>query len=318
VNEPQPVPRADPIRVFAPWVGVCAAADLFGPPVMIGLRSEVSFACLTGAVGGQLGVLTVWAVFGPERLLQRWTKALFAALFLYGVLLVGFIISERGWGSRAEALSTLLMLPAVFLAAQAPLWILRMATGWEIVARGEQASPPAASRQFGLQHLLGATTAVAAMLALAKMGFFALGARENSQVAEGWLGLAIACVAAGLWNGLLTIPCLYATMVAKERGAGCAAVAVYQVVLCIVIVAVMSLIFGSRPPPEAFMTFLGFNATIAVVVSCSLILLGKSGYVLRRPRAAGTVEAAAVAADGSGEVQHASDAPEAGNPFRTE
>jgi hypothetical protein len=282
VNEPQPVPSAHPIGVIASWVCVCAVVDLFAPLVVRRGESAATVGFVLGAAGGQLGVLTVWAVFGPERLFRRWTQALLAAAFLFSLLLVGFFISSPRGGPDAEVFSALLMLPAVFLAAQTPLWILRLVTGWEIVPRGAQESPSAASRQFGLQHLLGATTVVGATLALAKIGFFATGAQSDSRTAMAWLVLAIRCLVAGLWNGLLTTPCLCATMVVKDQKRGCLVVAGYVVVLSIAVPLVVSAVFGSAPPQEPFLAFLCFHGTAALVVVGSLHLLGKSGYVLRR------------------------------------
>jgi hypothetical protein len=311
VNEPQPVPPVQPVGVIASWVCLCALVNFFAHLVVRMGESEEVAGFLAGTVGGQLGVLTVWAVFGPERLLLRWVSALLAAAFLCGALLVGFVISRS---PDAEAFSALLMLPAVFLAAQAPLWILRMVTGWEIVPRGAPETSSAAARQFGLRHLLGATTAVAATLALAKIGFFAMGTRGSSAPAEEWLGLAIACLVAGFWNGLLTIPCLCATMVVKDRKRGCLVVAGYVVVLGTMVPIVMSAIFGSAPPGKAFVVFLSFHGSVALVVVGSLHLLGQSGYVLRRPRAAGTAKTADVAASESGAIPQPPDAPDADAP----
>jgi hypothetical protein len=308
VNEPQSVSSTHLIGMIACWVCAGALVDFF-VPLFMSSGPEEAAGFLAGVAGGQLGVLTVWAVFGPERLLLRWATALLAAALLFGAILVGLVISVPAVGT--EPFAALLMLPAVFLAAQAPLWIVRMITGWEIVPRGVREVPSAASRQFGLQHLLGATTAVAATLALAKIGFLAMRARGSSGTAEEWLGLAIACLVAGLWNGLLTIPCLYATMVVKERRRGCFVVAGYLVVLSIVVPIVMFAILGPAPlAPKAFMVFLSFNGAVALVVAGGLHLLGQSGYVLRRPRAGWTSEPADVAASPTAHAAPGSQRPD--------
>lgn len=178
----------------------------------------------------------------------------------------------------------MLMLPIIFLAVQVPLWILRIVTGWCIVAgSSEDYSPPSESRQFQLQHMLGATTAVAVALGLASVGLRYLDNPTEGTDPSMWLGLMFACLMFGVWSAFSTLPCFWAAFVAPHKMASAVMIAVYAVLMSFLVLAVISAIAGSAPPGEAVLCFVLFSGSLASVLLGGLHVVRLCGYVLLRP-----------------------------------
>jgi len=265
-------------------VGVCALVDFLTPSVFEASRSPEAPMVFTGALAGQFGLLAVWAVLGPQRLSVRWPLSLLVAVLLCCALLLGVTMIDGAGGELGETAMGMLTLPMIFLAVQVPLWILRIVTGWCIVAGGrEDCSPPSEPRQFQLQHMLGATTAVAVALGLASVGlrYFENPTRRTDP--SMWLGLMFACLMCGVWSAFSTLPCFWAAFVARNKMASAAMIAVYAVLMSLLVLAVMSAIYGSAPPGEVVGGFILFHGSLAFVLLGSLHLARLCGYVLLRP-----------------------------------
>ena len=176
VDGPTPLYRIEvkgfPTRLVAVW----ALIDLIGAMAAHSHASDVIEALWGGALLGQLGVLTVWAVFGTQRLHVRWPLAIVGAtlVWTFGFFLLVADEGQRHGGPGTpnyDALrETLCLVPIVFLAAQLPLWILKGIVGSRVArdAAGNLVAT-APSRQFGILHLLGVTTVFAVAMGLASV-----------------------------------------------------------------------------------------------------------------------------------------------------
>lgn len=265
-------------------VGVFGLVDLVTPAVIEGSRSSVLAALLVGAIIGQFGLLAVWGVLGPQPLFVRWPLSLLVAVLLCCALLLGMAMLDAPRGGLAEMAMGMLMLPMIFLAVQLPLWVLRIVTGWCIVAGGtEDCSPPSESRQFQLQHMLGATTAVAVALGLASVYLRYLGNPVGRVDLSMWLGLMLTCLMCGVLSAFSTLPCFWAAFVARNKMSGAAMIAVYAVLMSLLVLAVISAIGGSAPPGEAVLCFVLFHGSLAFVLLGGLHVVRLCGYVLLRP-----------------------------------
>lgn len=265
-------------------IGAFALVDLITPAVLRESQSPELPVLFAGAFVAQPGLLAVWAVMGPQRLLVRWLLSLLVAVLLWFVFLFGMTMTTMHPRDVGEMAKGMFMLPLAFLAVQLPLWVLKMATGWSIIVGGkEDSSPPSASRQFRLQHILGATTAVAAAMGLASAGLPYLGGPNGSADPLIWLRLMGICLICGAYSALSTLPCLWAAFVARNKTASTIIIAVYAVVMSLLAVAVVSAIVRSAPPDRVVTGFILFHGSLAFVLLGSLHIARACGYVLLRP-----------------------------------
>jgi hypothetical protein len=285
VNGPQSPRQNWTPGAIALWIAVFLVANLVMPAAIEASETVEIAMVLVGSIAGQLGLLAIWAVFGPQRLLVRWPIALLVTASLYGAFLLGIVWTEAPEWVLRDLAKGLLMLPLIFLAVQFPLWVLRIVTGWCIVAGGrEDDSSSTESRQFGLQHMLGATAAVAAALGLARLGLPGLDNRGGSADPSQWKSLMFVCLMFSVWSASSTLPCVWAAFVARSKAAGAVVIAVYVVLMSVLAVVVVSAIGG---PPllfgEVVKIFLLLHGPLALVLLGSLHLARACGYTLLRP-----------------------------------
>jgi hypothetical protein len=249
-------------------------------PAMVWHAESPGFAgLLSGAVAGQFGLLTIWAVFGPQRWTLQLPATLGVAALLLAVVILGMIAVDPGGAPRWHDWARLfLFLPLVFLSAQPLLWIARYFGGWRIVRAEEETSVEAVrSRQFGLADLLGATVVLAVALSLANWGFY-----NERELGETWIPLVVGCLFCAAWNALSTLPCLWASFLARPKGVGVIVILVCMLMMTAAALAILSAMSGRGPPDEAIVGVSMFHGGLAGVMLGVLYAFRRWGYVLRR------------------------------------
>jgi hypothetical protein len=274
--EPSTIPGGAIITLF---VGGFVVADFVAPPMLRNADSAGFAGLIGGGVAGQLGLLAIWAVFGPQRWTRRFPAALGVAVLLTAALLLG--MAAAGWHSAtlwAESVLALLFLPLVFLSAQLLLWIPRYVGGWRIVrAETETKVEATGSRQFHLRDVLGTTGLFAVAFSLASWGFLGEG-----DFLETWMPLLIGCLLCAVWNVFSALPCLWACFVARRLWTRAMVIAVCVLVMSAAVLALISTMEGRSPPAEAVFAVLMFHGGVAGVILGVLCVFRRSGYVLRR------------------------------------
>jgi len=267
------------------WIVAAGLIDFVTPGVMSG-RTEPELPMLfAGAVGGQLGVTAIWAVLGPGRWLVRWPIGLLATLGFWCVFLAGFALADMYGPDIDEILAATLMLPFVFLAVQLPLWVVRFVTGWcLVVGQRQDAASPAQRRQFGAQHMLGATTVVAAAMGLAGLGLSVGDGLNTRADPSAWMALMLGCLFFVLWSAFSTVPCFWGAFVARDRVTGAALIAIYALLMSVLAVVVISALSRFQPVAETARVFLPFHGGLVFVLLGSLLVARACGCVLLRPR----------------------------------
>jgi hypothetical protein len=287
VNHLERPPERGGLALIALFLAAAVPLNLVTPLVLAGARNPgmgivLVGTFLLGMVAGEAGLLAVWGVFGPQRVLVRWPVNLLVTAVLWGVFLLG--MASVG-PVEAEIARGTLTLPLILLAVQFPLWILKLATGWRIVLAGTQApASPAQSRQFRLQHVLGATAVVAAAFGLASLGLPHADGPRPSAGTSLWLGLMLACLILCIVSAFSILPCLWAAFVARSKVAGAVAIAVYVVLMSALTVTVISAVGGPGPPGEGIRLFVPLFAGLALEMLGGLHVARSCGYVLLRPR----------------------------------
>jgi hypothetical protein len=200
--------------------------------------------------------------------------------------MVGAILGEGMPPSREweVVLAPVLGLPLLFLAMQAPLWVFRGITGWQLVPRGREETLPGA-RQFGIVDLLGVTALAAVALGLTQMAL-SLGDGPGAEMPSAWLPLVLTyAILAGV-NGLVSLPCLWAVFAARDRALAVVVLIGWYVLLGIALLALLALMSpGLRSlPAEAVGVVVVFELVVVAVLVGGLALIRAGPYVLLRPR----------------------------------
>lgn len=143
------------------------------------IRLALYPACL-GMIGGQVAIHGVWFVFARLPWPWRILAGAASAILLFGAYLAPSFLPD---GDIDYLAATLLCLPLFLLAAQTPLWIMRIWFRWRIAHRDDAAS--GRYEPMGIGALLLAMAAVASALAAARLSRSIGSSRGNGSI--GWL-----------------------------------------------------------------------------------------------------------------------------------
>jgi len=247
---------------------------------------EFMVGLMAGLICAQAGLLTLWAVFGPQPLALRWIITLGAAELLLVTFLAGSLLGREGRLSWEDFVIPPLVLPLVFLVLQAPFGLFRAVTGWRIAVEGRE-DVSGGARQFRIVDLLTVTLIVAVTLGLTR-GAVSLGEPDLEDMAQIWLMSAIYFAILAAVNGLLALPCFWAVFAARHKLRAAAILMVYYFLLTFGYIALISLLTGGSMPTEEIAEVIGvmvvFVAVYVAVFAGGLCLLRAGGYVLLRPR----------------------------------
>jgi hypothetical protein len=266
------------------FVGGFVIVDFLSFPLMdYGVQhvrpAELLLGLFCAVMTGQLGLLAVWAVFGPGpvQVRQLWTLA------VTGFLLASFFAgSGFGVGPKVDEMATaFLCLPLALLATQLPLWIVKLMTGRRLVrVQAETAQSPIGERQFGVGHLMATTVVVAAALGLASSNQRLFEIEQD----EFWIQLGAFCLFSCLSSLLATLPCLWAGLGAKNLRAGAVGLAVYAVVMICLSMGLLHLFAGGPSPFDSGVMLLSFVGSSLLVTFGTFCVVRSCGYRFQRGR----------------------------------
>ncbi len=167
-------------------------------------------AC-TGMIGGQAAVHGIWCVFAPLHWAKRFLAGATSAIVLFGGLLVPEFLAD-GFNDVdvADLAAPLLCLPLFLLAAQTPLWIMRMWFRWRIVHRDDAASGHFEPLRIG--GLLIAMAVIGMALAAAQASQ-SLAARSGDRSIA---GLVVAALVIMVISALAVLPAVLACLRARR------------------------------------------------------------------------------------------------------
>jgi hypothetical protein len=249
-------------------------------------RARIAAFFLAGIVVGQFALLATWAVLGPWQLYVQWFAALLSWLGLFMALILGAAITgdlPRHWN---ELLQATLGYSAAFVAAQAPLWCIRLLRGWRLVLRGADAARTAIqSRQLEIRDILIATTILALFL-----GTMNIVAKGSDTFAPGDVPFIVfgLCGIAVVWSALVLPFCLWVCFGASAIRVRIAALMGYLITLAAIAMGVAAAVSGGwafvGEPQIGF--FLLLNVALLATVLSGLGLARACGYVLVSVRSA--------------------------------
>lgn len=198
-----------------------------------------------GAMPAQLGLLAIWGALGPGKGWRRMLHCMAVGAFWILAWAGGyFLFTDRSVYFNRAVLSPAFCLPLVLIAAQLPLWALRVFARWRLAREvGAAFSPPP---QMSIAGILVATTVVGASLASARFGAHLWGADTSS---SWWLGLGIACAfSAGLSLTILA-PVCYLGLRMRPAPLGILLSLLFLLLVIAVAVAIAYRVMGSPGHP---------------------------------------------------------------------
>ena len=285
--------RSLPIIDESPWRGVgwlLGGAALFNFMILLiarGVEGGIDLAAIffvsvgVGVYAAELGLATLCLVCGPgpfwQRLLIHWS----VAFGLYIVWAIGFGVAfasvappggvPQVWGA------VLCGLPLVSLAAQLPLWPLRIYLGWRVEQPDHN---PAAERtqSLSIRDLLAGTVVTSVSLAALR-----LMPEEFNRGAEFWLDWAIAFVSIMGISAISLLPAMVFLCRMRETAAGATAWFGYTGIMLIVTLVIISSLAGRSLPGEVFAAAAVIFYSFAGALSLPLFIARARGLRLTFP-----------------------------------
>ena len=215
---------------------------------------------VAGVVVAQFGLPLLWVVFGRMRFPLRFTIGFVYSLLSAATIFIATTVVREGGGTNHFALmAVFLLLGALtgFCCAQAPVWIFRLLSGWNLTASREESVSPLRIGQFRLGEILFMTAVAGAYFAGARYCY-----REMDDfLIDNLSGIAVFTATYGLF---VFLPCL--SILRTERPFRCLGMlAAYGTLIAVVL--------GVASTPH-FDRYRGIFYHFFGVVVTLLILLG--------------------------------------------
>jgi hypothetical protein len=239
---------------------------------------EIVLSFLAGIVVGELGLLATWAVLGPWRLYAQWFAVSLLWLVLFMMLMLGGALVHDLPPNGNEFLQITFGYSAAFVAAQAPLWFIRLLRGWRLVLRGaETARTAIESRQMQIRDILIAMTMLAVFLGT--MNLVAKGGHGRDSVEFPFIVLCI-CGVAVVWSALVLPICLWVCFGASAIRVRIASLVGYLIAAATIAVCVTVAVSRRILPTDEVGFFMALHVALFATLLSGLWLARTCGYVL--------------------------------------
>jgi hypothetical protein len=279
---PAPQPADQPLAGLGGFVAAACVGNALALPILRGTDGAWPLvAMVVGYFCAQFGLAAMYLVWGLEPFPRRLIKHWIVALGLFGSWAIGFAMAfgdRSGEGIPEVWGSVLCTLPLVSLAAQLPLWPLRIYLGWRIEQPGGAAHGEA--NALSIRDMILGTVVTAVTLAALRLvpGLAGFAAPRESEMWIMWAiwGLSIA--------GASTVALVPATLVSFRMQDGGAAAGVLGGIAVVAWVITLSILGAMGPGgsmPGEFvagiaLVYGSFTATLAL----PLFLVRSRGYRL--------------------------------------
>jgi hypothetical protein len=233
--------------------------------------------CLIGSIFGHAVVASAWSALGPSPAYVRIPLAIFWCLLIW----VAVVCNVQIYGGGPPEEITVVMgacITGIWLAVQAPYWLLRWFGRLKIAKRGDALAAAGAPPQFGILQLLIFTSIIAVIFGAGRLAFSfwpSLGAVRGGE------GLIFAFLAVAAV--VISLPLVPSVLLPRY--------ALPATFICLLLTAAATLIelplfqqtFSGSPGPQ-FMHFVWINAANAFWIVAIGVVVRLGGYQLT-PRA---------------------------------
>jgi len=260
-----------------------AISNFLTVPVMSGTGlepgAEVLIGPWMGIATGQFGLVAIWGVLAPQKLLHRLGVSLLLGAILATSFGLGLVAASAGHGppppeAIPSLLGLLLLLPQIIAGVQVPLWVARLFWGWQ-VAHVRELGSLSRAKQFSIAQMLTVTALIAVLLALNQPA----GRLLNVPPRELWVQTGLSALGAFVLSSLSTPPAVYAVLRCRQVSQGCLAIGAYAFlfafVLCVIIASI-----ARGMPGEVVVIIFGYSAGLALTLTLPLLVLRNFGFRL--------------------------------------
>ena len=284
------------VIVFA----LLAVVDFLAVPVgswaiRAGRGAEWLWVMGTGAFLAQFAILPAWLVWGCRPLWQRVAIHCGTAAILLVAWTLGWLVVDAGsdiliWlfyfyeHVARVVVPAALLLPAISLAVEGPLWLTRVIFGWRLAPPGREPEP---DRKLAIRDFLIGMSVVAMALAAVRAS---LAASEQNVPADAWTSIAIQLGCAALASALALPLLAWALLRLPDLRGGLGVVGVYGLATYCLLAIVGLILFRPARPLESLAYLFILQATFTALTGASFTLARRAGYRLQigQPREAAT------------------------------
>jgi hypothetical protein len=229
-------------------------------------------ACV-GMIGGQAAVHGIWCVLAPLHWAKRFLAGATSAIVLFGGFLVPPFLADRiRHADVADLAAPLLCLPLFLLAAQTPLWIVRIWFRWRIVHRDAAASDHFEPLRIG--GLLLAMAVIAMALAAVRASQSLTAPSGDRSIA----GLVVAALVIMVISAITVLPAVLAGLHARRLPLALGlAFAVDAAVVAGYVAVVVAL---GRMNPGVFVQVPVLGGSFFLALTAPLLIARRLGYRL--------------------------------------
>jgi hypothetical protein len=279
--------RPAAIRSFFAIAAVFATVNFAVVPLMSQCSPQDWMAiwvyiCM-GLIVAQGGLIVIWCVLGSGNPLYRLVASFGASLHLYLYWAAGVAFSEIWKGQTRGSISeyvwkpvllVLLCLPGAFLAAQFPLWLVKLGLAWRI----ERTDVPFihVRRPLGIRDMMLATGLVGVALAGARAGAGVFNTDERMY----WIPLGITAASLAGVSLISTLPAVVATLRASRPAIGTAVIFLYAVVAAVISISIISYFTRQRLRTWEVFTFVLVLTSFAAGLTIPLLIARRLSYRL--------------------------------------
>ena len=228
-----------------------------------------------GVYAAELGALTLWLVWGPDTFLWRLTMHSTAAFGLYVAWALGFgaaFATDAPPGGIQQVWGWVLCgLPLISLAAQLPLWPLRIYFGWKV----ERESTAVKPQPLLIRDFLAGT--VVTSVSLAALRLMPEDFQRDPDFGIAW---GVGTFATLGISAISLLPAIVFVLRFKETPAAAGAWFGYVAGMWMATLAVVSILGGSGPPEDIVFAMIVAFGSFATAIFGVLFIARLRGYRL--------------------------------------
>jgi len=223
----------------------------------------------------------IWCTLAPLHWIKRFLVGAKTGFVLYGVLVAGYAFCAFHFDlTDVEDVASffvigLLCLPLLLLAAQTPLWIMRIWFRWRIAHRDDE--PSTTFQSLRISDLMIAMAVIAAALAAAQISQSISAPSGNGSI----VGLAVVALIVMAASGIIVLPLVVATLRARRMLMALGLVLSVDIAIVIGYVALMVILADVPVNWETFVVIPTIIGSFFVSLTAPMLIARKFGYRLQ-------------------------------------
>jgi hypothetical protein len=251
-----------------------------------GKLSEVFYGASSGFVFGQVTLLVIWGVLGPEPWSRQLPRSIGLCIFVFYSWIAGTVLGNEP--PPTDVSFVLVIFAAfMFMILTTPMWIVRRLLSWRIYAldRRERGSD-----QFTIRHIMIWTAAIAVLTAIGKVLFTASNDVTGLPPASMILTFAFMIFGISAFIAALGLPLLWGVLSPRVSLTAWWTIFTVFTVGPVALHECLYLVQGRSPSADdrffGILAWYGFDILMSLVVCSALWFVRIHGYRFGNPKKA--------------------------------